>query len=112
MAKADASEVARLLREYGQRTALKGGNPYRAKAHPPAAETLAALTEPLETLVREDRLQEIPGVGAAITEIIKTLHRTGTHPTLHKNAPGDAARRPGPAALARPASGEGPQTAS
>jgi len=84
MAKADASEVARLLREYGQRTAFKGGNPYRAKAYARAAENLAAVTEPLDTLVREDRLQEIPGVGATIAEIIKTLHRTGTHPTLDK----------------------------
>jgi DNA polymerase (family X) len=84
MAKADASEVARLLREYGQRTALKGGNPYRAKAYTRAAENLTAVTEPLETLVREDRLEEIPGVGTAIAEIIKTLHRTGTHPSLDK----------------------------
>jgi DNA polymerase (family 10) len=84
MARADASDVARLLREYGQRTALKGGNPYRAKAYPRAADNLEAMTEPLDVLVREDRLQEIPGVGAAIAEIIKTLHRTGTHPSLDK----------------------------
>jgi DNA polymerase (family 10) len=32
MPKADASKAARLLREYAQRTALRGGNPYRAKA--------------------------------------------------------------------------------
>jgi hypothetical protein len=32
--KADTQTVVRLLREYAQRTALRGGNPYRAKATP------------------------------------------------------------------------------
>jgi DNA polymerase (family 10) len=80
--KADATEVARLLREYGQRATLKGGNPYRAKAYTRAAENLAGLTEPLARLVKENRLQEIPGVGSAIADIIEALHRTGTHPSL------------------------------
>lgn len=29
----DASAVAKLLHEFGQRTALRGGNPYRARAY-------------------------------------------------------------------------------
>ena len=53
-----APEVAVLLREYGQRTALRGGNPYRAKAYTRAAENLLALIEPLEDLVAEGRLKE------------------------------------------------------
>src|SRR4051794_3970353 len=32
--------VAGLLREYAQRTALRGGNPYRAKAYARAADSL------------------------------------------------------------------------
>jgi DNA polymerase (family X) len=52
-----ASDVALLLREFGQRTALRGGNPYRAKAYTRAAENLLALTEPLEGLVAEGRLK-------------------------------------------------------
>jgi len=55
-----APEVAVLLREYGQRAALRGGNPYRAKAYTRAAENLLALIEPLEDLVAEGRLKEIP----------------------------------------------------
>jgi DNA polymerase (family 10) len=34
----DASEVAKLLAEYGRRAALAGGNPYRSKAYLRAAE--------------------------------------------------------------------------
>src|SRR4051812_32975539 len=80
----DAREVASLLREYAQRTALRGGNPYRAKAYSRAADSLAGLAIPLEVLVAEGRLTEIPGVGDAIADIIVKLQRTGTHPSLEK----------------------------
>jgi DNA polymerase (family 10) len=84
MASFDASEVAKLLAEYGRRTALAGGNPYRSKAYLRAAESLAALAEPLERIVAEGRLREIPGVGDAIADIIIRLHRTGSHPSLER----------------------------
>jgi DNA polymerase (family 10) len=80
----DARGVAGLLREYAQRTALRGGNPYRAKAYSRAADSLAALVVPLNVLIAEDRLTEIPGVGEAIADIITKLHKTGTHPSLEK----------------------------
>ncbi|WP_441260659.1 helix-hairpin-helix domain-containing protein [Bradyrhizobium sp. 521_C7_N1_3] len=80
----DARGVASLLREYAQRTALRGGNPYRAKAYSRAADSLAALAVPLDVLVAEDRLTEIPGVGDAIADIITKLHKTGSHPSLEK----------------------------
>ena len=79
---ADAITVSRLLREFGQYSALQGGNPYRTKAYARAADSLAALAVPVEVLVREGRLTEIPGVGQAIADIVTKLHRTGTHPKL------------------------------
>jgi DNA polymerase (family X) len=84
VAVAEAQQVANLLREYGQRTALRGGNPYRAKAYSRAADSLAALAIPLNRLIEENRLTEIPGVGEAIADIITKLHRTGSHPSLEK----------------------------
>ena len=80
----DARGVASLLREYAQRTALRGGNPYRAKAYSRAADSVAALAVSLDVLIAEDRLTEIPGVGDAIADIIAKLHKTGTHPSLEK----------------------------
>ena len=80
----DASSVAALLREFGQRSALRGGNPFRAKAYTRAADNLLALSIPLEIVIAQDRLQEIPGIGNAIADIIKKLHATGTHPALEK----------------------------
>src|SRR5690349_13278973 len=84
MPKANARTVAKLLREYAQRTALRGGNPYRSKAYSRAADSLAALAVPLDRLIAEERLTDIPGVGNAIADIITKLHRTGTHPSLEK----------------------------
>lgn len=51
MAKADAQTVVRLLREYARRTSLRGGNPYRAKAYARAADSLSALSQPLDRLI-------------------------------------------------------------
>ena len=51
MPKADTQQVAKLLREYAQRTALRGGNPYLAKAYSRAADSLAALALPLDDLI-------------------------------------------------------------
>src|SRR6185437_5792944 len=77
-------EVAEMLREYGRRLSLAGGNPYRARAYMRAADSLAALGEPLEELIAGDRLTEIPGVGDAIAAIVTTMHRTGTYPKLEE----------------------------
>jgi DNA polymerase (family X) len=82
MPRPDTAEVVKLLVELGQRNALRGGNPYRARAYRRAAESLLALSTPLAELIAQDRLREIPGVGEAIAEIIKKLHGTGTHPAL------------------------------
>ena len=82
MAVLETPAVAALLLEFAQRSALRGGNPYRAKAYRRAAENLATLALPLDQVIREDRLREIPGVGDAIADIITRLHKTGTHPSL------------------------------
>jgi hypothetical protein len=47
-----------------------------------AADSLAALVVPLDQIIAEGRLTEIPGIGDAIADIVTKLHRTGTHPGL------------------------------
>jgi DNA polymerase (family 10) len=84
MPKLDAKETAQLLMELSRRALLAGGNPYRARAYAKAAETLSAMTSPLETVVAEGRLREYSGIGETIADIIEKLHRTGTHPTLEQ----------------------------
>jgi hypothetical protein len=41
--------------------------------------SLAAPAVPLDRLVAEGRLTEIPGIGEAIADIVTKLHRTGIH---------------------------------
>jgi DNA polymerase/3'-5' exonuclease PolX len=66
----DTQGVARLLREYAQRTSLPSGNPYRATAYFTAADNLAALSQPLDRIIAAGTLIEIPGIGDAIADII------------------------------------------
>src|ERR687896_195776 len=78
----DASAVAKLLVELGQRIELSGDSPFKARAYHRAAESLVTLTEPLDKVIADRRLREIPGIGEAIADKIVSFHRTGTHPTL------------------------------
>jgi DNA polymerase (family X) len=82
MATLDTAAVCALLSEYAQRAALRGGNPYRAQAYARAAENLAMLAMPLAQAIRENRLQEVPGIGTAIADIVAKLHKSGAHPSL------------------------------
>lgn len=84
MTKLEKDEIARLLHEMGQRMALTGGNPYRARAYRTAAENLSIVAEPLDDIIKKDELQTIPGIGEAMTDIIKTLHKTGSHLKLEE----------------------------
>src|SRR5918993_2909575 len=78
----DAPAVARLLVEIGQRLVLAGENPYKARSYTRAAESLLLLSEPLAEVIAAGRLQEISGVGAALSETIQRLHRDRTMPRL------------------------------
>ena len=78
----DARAVAARLMELGRRLVLAGENPYKSRAYARAAESLLLLSEPLKAVIAADRLREIPGVGAALAETIRQLHRDGTTPRL------------------------------
>jgi DNA polymerase (family 10) len=84
MAALDAAAVAALLVELGRRTALAGDNYFRAKAYLRAADTLSALVEPLDRVIAENRLRQLPRIGETIADIVTKLHNTGTHPLLEK----------------------------
>jgi len=58
MKKADVMTVASLLREYAQRSSLRGGNPYRVKAYFRAADSLTALSQPLGRIIEAGTLTE------------------------------------------------------
>jgi DNA polymerase (family 10) len=59
-------------------------HPYRAKAYLKAAESLGALSQPLDRIIKAGTLIDIPGIVDAIADIITKLHETGSHPSLEK----------------------------
>src|SRR5947209_9833061 len=84
VASLEAAAVAKLLVELGRRTALAGDNYFRAKAYHRAADTLSALVEPLDRVIAENQLRQLPGIGETIADIVTKLQKTGTHPLLEK----------------------------
>ncbi len=70
-------KVAEVLERIAVLLELKGENPFKTRAYTYAARALETLAEDLPTLVAEGRLQEIDGIGKAISEKISTLVQTG-----------------------------------
>ena len=73
----DKDAVAEILKEIGVLLELKGENPFKTRAYVNGARTLEGLTEPLETLIQEERLGEVKGIGKALVEKITELVETG-----------------------------------
>lgn len=76
----DRKQVAAVLDQIGTLLELKGENPFKARAYAMAARTLEALGEDLAVLIREERLGDLKGIGAALAEKIATLATTGSLP--------------------------------
>jgi DNA polymerase (family 10) len=73
----DKEKAAEILVEIGTLLELKGENPFKTRAYANAARAIESLAEPLATIVAEDRLDEIKGVGEGIAKKIKELVETG-----------------------------------
>ena len=71
------SEVARVFQDIADLLELKSENPFKIRAYQRVVRSSEHLPVEVEQLVAEDRLQEIPGVGEAITRKITELVTTG-----------------------------------
>jgi len=72
----DNKVLADRLKMFADLSEIKGENPFRLIAYRRAAETLEELDEPVEQMVREDRLTEVPGVGPGIAASLKEMVAT------------------------------------
>ena len=70
-------EIAEILVHISQILDIQGENPFKIRAYIKAAETIEALTYQLSSLEDKDKIQELPGIGEAITKKIKELLETG-----------------------------------
>src|SRR2546422_10335282 len=73
----DKDRAAEILSEIGTLLELKGENPFKTRAYENAARTLESLTEPLDKLIAENRLDQIKGIGEGIQKKIIELVTTG-----------------------------------
>lgn len=74
----DAHHVAAILEKMAQLLELKGESPFKVRAYLHAARSLEHLCEPLELLIKENRLGALEGIGKALEEKIVELVNTGT----------------------------------
>ncbi len=70
-------ELARIFLRIADTIELKGGDRFRAIAYRRAAATLEDLTEDIQIVAQEGRLQELYGVGKAIASKIEEYLKTG-----------------------------------
>lgn len=70
-------EIANGLRELGILLNLSGSDPYKARAYVKGAEAVESLSESVQTLAREKRLTDIPGVGQSLSAKFSELLSTG-----------------------------------
>jgi DNA polymerase (family 10) len=71
------SEIAAVFDDIAGMLRLKKDNIFKIRAYEKVARAIEVLTVPVEQLVSENRLKEIPGAGEAITKKITELVTTG-----------------------------------
>ncbi len=71
------SEVAKVFQDIADLLELKGENLFKIRAYQRVVRSIEHLPVEVEQLVAEDRLQEVPGAGEAITKKITELVTTG-----------------------------------
>jgi len=71
------SEIAFIFNDIAEMLALKKDNIFKIRAYQKVARAIGELAVPVEQLVSENRLKEIPGAGEAITKKITELVTTG-----------------------------------
>ena len=71
------SEIAQVFERIAILLEVKGGEPFKVTAYQRAANSIKTLSIPVEKLVEQERLKEIPGVGDAIAKKVIELVTTG-----------------------------------
>jgi DNA polymerase (family 10) len=73
----DKAAIVDILEEIGTLLELKGENPFKVRAYQNGARALESMDESLDTVIEEDRLGSVKGIGKALVDKITALHETG-----------------------------------
>lgn len=77
-------EIVAALNEIGDYMELKGENTFKVRSFRNAARALEAVDESVQDRVQEGTLEEIPGIGKTLAEVIAELVHTGTSSRLEE----------------------------
>lgn len=80
----DKHEAARIFEDIAVLLELQGENPFKVRAYHNAVRTLEDLDEELDVIVKEGRLEELPGIGEGIAEKLTLLVKKGRLPFYEK----------------------------
>jgi len=70
-------EIAKIFNGIADILELKEENPFRIRSYRKAAQSIEDLSENLETIAKNERLEAISGIGKSIAEKIKEIIKTG-----------------------------------
>jgi len=76
----DKDRIAEILNSIAELLELKGENPFKPRAYQNAARAIEGMDEPLESVIAEQRLGEVKGIGDSIAKKICELVSTGKLP--------------------------------
>lgn len=71
------TEISFIFNDIAEMLGLKKDNIFKIRAYQKVARAIGELTVPVERLVADNRINEIPGAGEAITKKITELVTTG-----------------------------------
>jgi DNA polymerase (family X) len=80
----DKFAIAAALQEIGSLLELKGGEYFKARAYKLGARAVAELTEDLGSLIKQNRLTFVKGIGYALAKQIQDLYTTGQSTFLNE----------------------------
>jgi DNA polymerase (family 10) len=79
------AEIAELFNRLADLLEVEDANPFRVRAYRNAARTIASHAQNIADLLESGRdLSELPGIGEAIAEKIRTIVETGRLPQLEE----------------------------
>ena len=73
-------QIVDILEDIALLLEIKGDNPFKIRAYQNGARTLDSLEEELNTVIAEERLDKIKGIGSALVDKIQKLYLQGTLP--------------------------------
>lgn len=70
-------EIARSLHHIAEFLLLTNENPFRIRAYENAALSVESLTASIEELAKDNKLEDVPGIGEGVAEKIREYLKTG-----------------------------------